>query len=164
MHGYLRMYWAKKILEWTESPEVALETAIQLNDRYSLDGRDANGYVGCMWSIGGFVNNHQKEPEFIDFQYFIYQTEFTIDLGENEEYLEKFVLFTMKIVKESLISKPTSLIMVAKFSSKNQNLILQILNMIVSTLKVQTNFYLVFKIFYKFYKTVFFSKYLVIFC
>uniref|UniRef100_A0A336L2S2 Deoxyribodipyrimidine photo-lyase n=1 Tax=Culicoides sonorensis TaxID=179676 RepID=A0A336L2S2_CULSO len=53
MHGFLRMYWAKKILEWTESPEEALRIAIHLNDRYSLDGRDPNGYVGCMWSIGG---------------------------------------------------------------------------------------------------------------
>ncbi|XP_037822376.1 deoxyribodipyrimidine photo-lyase [Lucilia sericata] len=53
MHGFLRMYWAKKILEWTESPEQALEYAILLNDKYSLDGRDPNGYVGCMWSIGG---------------------------------------------------------------------------------------------------------------
>lgn len=46
MHGFLRMYWAKKILEWTESPEQALEYAILLNDKYSLDGRDPNGYVG----------------------------------------------------------------------------------------------------------------------
>ena len=46
-------YWAKKILEWTASPEVALADAIYLNDRYSLDGRDPNGYVGCMWSIAG---------------------------------------------------------------------------------------------------------------
>ncbi len=53
MHGYLRMYWAKKILEWTESPEAALETAIYLNDRYQLDGRDPNGYAGIAWSIGG---------------------------------------------------------------------------------------------------------------
>jgi deoxyribodipyrimidine photo-lyase len=53
MHGYLRMYWAKKILEWTESPEVAQETAIALNDRYELDGRDPNGYAGIAWSIGG---------------------------------------------------------------------------------------------------------------
>lgn len=53
MHGFLRMYWAKKILEWTASPEEALSTAIYLNDRYNLDGRDPNGYVGCMWSIGG---------------------------------------------------------------------------------------------------------------
>jgi deoxyribodipyrimidine photo-lyase len=53
MHGYLRMYWAKKILEWTASPEEALETAIALNDRYELDGRDPNGYTGIAWSIGG---------------------------------------------------------------------------------------------------------------
>lgn len=39
MHGFLRMYWAKKILEWTESPEQALEYAIKINDRYSLDGK-----------------------------------------------------------------------------------------------------------------------------
>ena len=53
LHGYLRMYWAKKILEWSASPEEAMETAIYLNDRYSLDGRDPNGYTGIAWSIGG---------------------------------------------------------------------------------------------------------------
>jgi deoxyribodipyrimidine photo-lyase len=53
MHGYLRMYWAKKILEWTESPEAAMQAAIYLNDRYQLDGRDPNGYAGIAWSIGG---------------------------------------------------------------------------------------------------------------
>ena len=47
------MYWAKKILEWSASPAEALATAIYLNDKYSLDGRDPNGYVGCMWSIAG---------------------------------------------------------------------------------------------------------------
>ena len=53
MHGYMRMYWAKKILEWTKSPEEALSIAVYLNDKYELDGRDPNGYVGCAWSIGG---------------------------------------------------------------------------------------------------------------
>lgn len=53
MHGFLRMYWAKKILEWTNSPEEALKISIYLNDKYELDGRDPNGYVGCMWSIVG---------------------------------------------------------------------------------------------------------------
>ena len=53
MHGYMRMYWAKKILEWTKSPEEALKIAIYLNDRYELDGRDPNGYAGIAWSIGG---------------------------------------------------------------------------------------------------------------
>lgn len=46
MHGFLRMYWAKKILEWTSSPEEALSIALYLNDRYSLDGQDPNGFVG----------------------------------------------------------------------------------------------------------------------
>ncbi|XP_026486628.1 deoxyribodipyrimidine photo-lyase isoform X1 [Vanessa tameamea] len=53
MHGFLRMYWCKKILEWSETPEQALECAIYLNDHYSIDGRDPSGYVGCMWSICG---------------------------------------------------------------------------------------------------------------
>jgi deoxyribodipyrimidine photo-lyase len=53
MHGYLRMYWAKKILEWSDSPEEALSTAIYLNNTYELDGRDPNGYAGIAWSIGG---------------------------------------------------------------------------------------------------------------
>ncbi len=52
MHGYLRMYWAKKILEWSPSPELALEWANYLNNKYELDGRDPNGYVGVAWSIG----------------------------------------------------------------------------------------------------------------
>jgi len=53
MHGFLRMYWAKKILEWTESPQKAFDLSIKLNDKYSLDGRDPNGYVGCGWAIAG---------------------------------------------------------------------------------------------------------------
>jgi deoxyribodipyrimidine photo-lyase len=53
MHSYLRMYWAKKILEWTAGPEEALQTVIELNDRYELDGRDPSGYAGAAWSIGG---------------------------------------------------------------------------------------------------------------
>ena len=57
----MRMYWAKKILEWTSSPEVALETSIKLNDAYALDGLDPNGYVGCMWSIAGVHDQGWKE-------------------------------------------------------------------------------------------------------
>ena len=53
MHGYLRMYWAKKILEWTATPERAFEIAVRLNDKYELDGRDPNGYAGIAWAIGG---------------------------------------------------------------------------------------------------------------
>ncbi len=53
MHGFMRMYWAKKILEWTESPAQAQKIAIYLNDKYELDGIDPNGYTGINWSIGG---------------------------------------------------------------------------------------------------------------
>jgi deoxyribodipyrimidine photo-lyase len=53
MHGYMRMYWAKKILEWSPSPAEAFETAVRLNDRYELDGRDPNGYAGIAWAIVG---------------------------------------------------------------------------------------------------------------
>lgn len=61
MHGYMRMYWAKKILEWTPSPEDAIKTAIYLNDKYSLDGRDPNGYTGIAWSIGGVHDRPWQE-------------------------------------------------------------------------------------------------------
>ncbi len=61
MHGYMRMYWAKKILEWTASPEDALKIAIWLNDKYELDGRDTNGYVGIAWSMGGVHDRAWKE-------------------------------------------------------------------------------------------------------
>lgn len=53
MHGYLRMYWAKMILAWSISPEEAVDTAIRLNDTYSLDGTDPNGYAGVLWSVCG---------------------------------------------------------------------------------------------------------------
>ena len=53
MHNYMRMYWAKKILEWSVSPAVAYQTAVYLNDKYFLDGRDPNGYAGIAWAITG---------------------------------------------------------------------------------------------------------------
>ena len=53
MHGYMRMYWAKKILEWSPTAGAAMEIAIALNDRYEFDGRDPNGYTGIAWAIGG---------------------------------------------------------------------------------------------------------------
>jgi len=53
MHGFMRMYWAKKILEWSASPREAFDIAIYLNNKYELDGRDSNGYTGVAWSICG---------------------------------------------------------------------------------------------------------------
>jgi deoxyribodipyrimidine photo-lyase len=63
MHGFLRMYWAKKIVEWTASPEVALHTAQYFNDKYALDGRDPNGFVGVGWSVMGIHDMGWKERE-----------------------------------------------------------------------------------------------------
>jgi deoxyribodipyrimidine photo-lyase len=56
MHGYMRMYWAKKFLEWTKMSEDAMKIAVYLNDKYELDGRDPNGYAGIAWSIDGVHN------------------------------------------------------------------------------------------------------------
>jgi deoxyribodipyrimidine photo-lyase len=53
MHNYLRMYWAKKILEWTPDPATAFAITLRMNDRYEMDGRDPNGYTGVAWAIGG---------------------------------------------------------------------------------------------------------------
>jgi deoxyribodipyrimidine photo-lyase len=53
MHNYMRMYWGKKILEWTRSPAEAFQIAVRLNDDYELDGRDPNGYAGIAWAIAG---------------------------------------------------------------------------------------------------------------
>ena len=52
IHGYLRMLWGKKIIEWSETPEDALRTMIRLHDEYALDGRDPNTYAGILWCFG----------------------------------------------------------------------------------------------------------------
>jgi deoxyribodipyrimidine photo-lyase len=52
MHGYMRMYWGKKILEWTTTPPGAYEIALYLNNKYELDGRDPNGFAGVAWCFG----------------------------------------------------------------------------------------------------------------
>ncbi len=54
IHNYLRMLWGKKILQWSESPQVALEHLIQLNNRWALDGRNPNSYSGIFWTLGRF--------------------------------------------------------------------------------------------------------------
>jgi deoxyribodipyrimidine photo-lyase len=54
IHNYLRMLWGKKILEWTASPEDALEVMIELNNRFAVDGRDPNSYSGIFWCLGRY--------------------------------------------------------------------------------------------------------------
>ena len=54
IHNYLRMLWGKKILEWSASPEAALEVMTELNNRHALDGRDPNSYAGIFWVLGRY--------------------------------------------------------------------------------------------------------------
>jgi deoxyribodipyrimidine photo-lyase len=52
MHNYMRMYWGKKILEWSATPQKAYRTTLAINNKYFLDGRDANSYTGVAWIYG----------------------------------------------------------------------------------------------------------------
>ncbi|HUL20535.1 MAG TPA: deoxyribodipyrimidine photo-lyase [Thermodesulfobacteriota bacterium] len=52
MHGYMRMYWGKKIIEWSKTPEEAYRITLYLNNKYELDGRDPNGFTGVAWCFG----------------------------------------------------------------------------------------------------------------
>ena len=54
IHNYLRMLWGKKILEWTASPQEALDIMVELNNRYALDGQDPNSYSGIFWILGRY--------------------------------------------------------------------------------------------------------------
>ena len=54
IHNYLRMLWGKKILEWSRTPQEALATMIELNNKYALDGRDPNSYSGIFWILGRY--------------------------------------------------------------------------------------------------------------
>ncbi len=70
MHNYLRMYWAKKILEWTPDVATAVKYAVHLNDKYELDGRDPNGYAGIAWSmLGKFDRAWFERPIFGKIRY-----------------------------------------------------------------------------------------------
>jgi deoxyribodipyrimidine photo-lyase len=54
IHNYLRMLWGKKIIEWSRTPEIALEIMVELNNKYALDGRDPNSYSGIFWCLGRY--------------------------------------------------------------------------------------------------------------
>jgi len=69
IHGYMRMYWGKKILEWSASPEEAFETALYLNDKYALDGRDPNGYTGAAWCFGRHDRPWPERPVYGNIRY-----------------------------------------------------------------------------------------------
>lgn len=64
MHGYMRMYWGKKIIEWSPEPEYAFDVMIYLNNKYELDGRDPNAYAGIAWCFGKHDRPWQERSVF----------------------------------------------------------------------------------------------------
>jgi deoxyribodipyrimidine photo-lyase len=62
MHGYMRMYWAKQIIGWVPDPEVALDYALLLNNRWELDAVDPNSYAGIMWCFGKHDQGWKERP------------------------------------------------------------------------------------------------------
>jgi deoxyribodipyrimidine photo-lyase len=69
MHNYMRMYWGKKIIEWSATPSEAFATALYLNNKYELDGRDPNGIVGVAWCFGLHDRPWTERPVFGTIRY-----------------------------------------------------------------------------------------------
>ena len=69
MHNYMRMYWGKKIIEWSATPQIAFETTIALNNKYFIDGRDPNSYCGVAWLFGVHDRAWQERPVFGKIRY-----------------------------------------------------------------------------------------------
>jgi deoxyribodipyrimidine photo-lyase len=69
MHGYMRMYWGKKIIEWSKTPEEAFRIALYLNNKYELDGRDPNGFTAVAWCFGKHDRPWGERPIFGNVRY-----------------------------------------------------------------------------------------------
>jgi deoxyribodipyrimidine photo-lyase len=69
MHGYMRMYWGKKILEWSKNPQIGYKIALYLNNKYELDGRDPNGFAGVAWCFGKHDRAWSERPVFGKIRY-----------------------------------------------------------------------------------------------
>lgn len=89
--GYMRMYWGKKVIEWSETPEKAYETLIYLNDKYHIDGRDPNGYAGVAWCFGKHDRPWTGRPIFGNIRYMV-------DSGLKRKFdTEKYVSMASKL-------------------------------------------------------------------
>jgi len=89
IHNYLRMLWGKKILEWTSSPQEAIATLVQLNNKYALDGRDPNSYSGIFWCLGRYDRPWGPErPIFGTVRYM--SSENTVRKFSVKNYLRKY--------------------------------------------------------------------------
>ena len=95
MHGYMRMYWGKKILEWSSTPEEAFSHALYLNNKYELDGRDPNGFTGVAWCFGKHDRAWQERPIFGKVRYMNAN-------GLKRKFdIDKYVQRVKKIVKDT---------------------------------------------------------------
>jgi deoxyribodipyrimidine photo-lyase len=72
IHGYYRMYWGKKVIEWSPTCQDALETMVRIHDSYALDGRDPNTYTGILWCFGLHDRPWQTRPIFGSIRYMSY--------------------------------------------------------------------------------------------
>lgn len=89
MHNYLRMLWGKKILEWSPSPEEALQVMIELNNKYAVDGRNPNSYSGIFWVLGRYDRAWGPErPIFGKIRYM--SSDNTVRKLHIEKYLAKY--------------------------------------------------------------------------
>lgn len=94
MHNYMRMYWAKKLIEWTSHPKIAFDYACYLNDKYELDGRDPNGYAGISWCFGTHDRPWFERPVFGKIRYMNDKgLERKFDI---KKYVEKYLSFEIK--------------------------------------------------------------------
>lgn len=89
MHNYMRMYWAKKIIEWTEHPKQAFDIVCYLNDKYLLDGRDPNGYAGISWCFGNFDRPFKERKIFGKIRYMSYKN--LTQRFDVKRYLNRFL-------------------------------------------------------------------------
>ena len=71
MHNYLRMYWGKKVLEWSATPQEAYAVLVQLNNKYETDGRNANSYAGINWVFGNHDRPWARRPIFGTVRYMV---------------------------------------------------------------------------------------------
>jgi deoxyribodipyrimidine photo-lyase len=95
MHGYMRMYWGKKILEWSPTPQEAFQRCLYLNNKYELDGRDPNGYAGIAWCFGKHDRAWKERPIFGKVRYMN-------DNGLKRKYnMEKYIQ-VVKQLKENM--------------------------------------------------------------
>lgn len=95
MHGYMRMYWGKKILEWSPTPEDAFQRTLFLNNKYELDGRDPNGFTGVAWCFGKHDRAWQERPIFGKIRYMNAN-------GLKRKFdIDRYVKRVEKIVKDS---------------------------------------------------------------